>query len=373
MRYDVIVVGARCGGSPTAMLLARAGLRVLLLDRASFPSDTISGHFIKPAGVSRLERWGLAEAVERSGCPAMRSFVLDFGGSESAVDLPLQAPSMLAPRRVVLDDLLIGAARAAGAEMRERISVTGLLGDDGRITGIKGVTTVGTMIREEARFVVGADGRGSHVARWAGAPQYHTHPTVSLAYYAYWSGFPARAPELHFRERRVVGLLPTNGNETLIFTQWPIAEATAFRRDIETSYLGSLAGVPSVKERLADARKASRLVGMLALPGFFRQAFGPGWALVGDAGHHKDPLVARGISDAFRDAELLSTALVRIFGGTDENTALAEYQRLRDLASVPVADLNAELARLNMPMEATMRLWQQLEDAELIADTAVQN
>src|SRR5690349_11462940 len=138
--YDAIVVGARCAGSPTAMLLARKGYRVLLLDRASFPSDTLSVHYIHQPGVAALARWGLLETVIATGCPPVRQQRIDLGpfalvGAPSPADGIADA---YAPRRTVLDTILIEAAAAAGAEVRQRFSVQEILMDGERVTGIRG-------------------------------------------------------------------------------------------------------------------------------------------------------------------------------------------------------------------------------------------
>lgn len=190
--YDAIVVGARCAGAPTAMLLARAGYRVLLLDRCRFPSDSMRAHYIHPPGVAKMRDWGLLERVLATGCPAIRTRTTDLG------DFPLAEPPApadgvdfeLAPRRVVLDAILAEAAVAAGAELREAFAVTGLLTDGVRVTGIRGRTNGGAAVAERARLVIGADGLHSLVARAVVAPTAHIRPALTCAYYSYWSGIP---------------------------------------------------------------------------------------------------------------------------------------------------------------------------------------
>ena len=192
--YDAIVVGARCAGSPTAMLLARAGHRVLLVDRAGFPSDTLSTHYIHQPGVARLRRWGLLDRVVATGCPPARRMTFDVGpfaltGAPTPAD---GADAAYAPRRYLLDQILLEAASAAGAEVRERFSVGELLVEDGRVTGIRGRQAGGATVTERAAIVIGADGMRSRVARAVGAPTYHERPGRTCAYYTYWSGVPAR-------------------------------------------------------------------------------------------------------------------------------------------------------------------------------------
>lgn len=208
--YDVIIIGARCAGAPTAMVLASKGYRVLLLDRATFPSDTISTHIVHPPGVASLKRWGLLDRLASTGCPPITSYSFDFGpikivGSHQPYDGVSHA---YCPRRTVLDYLLVEAAVAAGAELRERFSVEEIMIKDGCVTGVRGHTAGGMTITERARVVVGADGRHSMVANAVQAPRYDERPTLAVAYYAYWSGLRAEAFDGYIRPSRAVGVAP---------------------------------------------------------------------------------------------------------------------------------------------------------------------
>ena len=183
--YDAIVVGARCAGSPTAMLLARKGYRVLLVDRATFPSDTISTHFIWQSGVACLKRWGLLEKVQASNCPAISYISLDFGPF-ALTGVPPAADGVTegyGPRRTVLDKLLVDAAVAAGVEVREGFSVEELITDGERVTGMRGHAAGGSTIAETAHIVIGADGRNSFVARAVQAAEYQTQPALECSNY----------------------------------------------------------------------------------------------------------------------------------------------------------------------------------------------
>ena len=182
-RYDAIVVGARCAGSPTAMLLAREGHRVLAVDRATFPSDTISTHHIHAPGVEALQRWGLLERVVETGVPPIETYLVDFG----PFAITGKPGTAYAPRRTVLDALLVEAASEAGAEIREGFTVEGLVVEDGRVAGIRGHAKGGKTVTEHAQVVVGADGRYSLVADAVGAPEYDTKPKLLAAYYSYLS------------------------------------------------------------------------------------------------------------------------------------------------------------------------------------------
>ena len=370
--YDAIVVGARCAGAPTAMLLARAGARVLLVDRAAFPSDTVSGHAIKPAGVAYLERWGLLNAVLDAGTPPITRVRATIAGQ--TVPPPPPPPHVrpfLAPPRAVLDTILVEAAANAGADVFERTSVSALIHDGDHVLGVEARTPSGPPIRALAPIVVGADGKQSWVGHQVGAAYTHYHPPVSIAYFTYWSGAHVDGLELHFGPGRVAGLFPTNHHLALAFVQYRWTERHAFRADVTGQYLAGLRAFPHLADALDGAAFDPAIRGMLDMPAFFRQSYGPGWALAGDAAHHKDPLVARGITDAFRDAELLAHAVASGLGGeTDLTPALARYQQRREAASREVSVLNHRLAELpDEPREIERRLFE-LMAAEAAADRA---
>src|SRR5258705_3511960 len=204
--YDAILVGARCAGSPTAMLLARKGYRVLLLDKAGFPSDTLSAHYIHQPGVAKLHRWGLLDKVVASGCPPIERQVFDVGpfalkGSAPPAD---GITAGYAPRRTILDKILLDAAVDAGVEVREHLSVEELVTNGERVTGIRGRSQGGSLVQEEARITVGAEGVRSVIARMVSAPEYNRQPATTCAYYTYWSDVPMQAAELYPRPERML-------------------------------------------------------------------------------------------------------------------------------------------------------------------------
>ena len=326
--YDAIVVGARCAGSPTAVLLARRGMRVLLVDRASFPSDTVSTHYIPQAGVVYLRDWGLLPRLEATDAPRIVEFTADWGdftlvGRPPPVDGQVGG---FAPRRTVLDKLLVEAAVEAGAELRERFPVTRLLWEDGRVVGVESHGR-----QERARIVVGADGRGSFVARQVGAETYRLVPSKTFQYYTYVEGVSQGRLESYRRGRHGFFVFPTNFGQACVITAAPIEEFAAFRADPAASYRRRLEEVPELAERVGAGRQVDRLFGTAALDNFFRVPHGPGWALVGDAGYHKDPQTGQGIRDAFRDAGLLADAIADgLDGRRPLDAALAEYQSTRD-------------------------------------------
>jgi flavin-dependent dehydrogenase len=349
--YDVIVVGARCAGSPTAMLLARRGYRVLLVDRTTFPSDTVSTHIVHPQGVASLRRWGLLDGVVGSGCPPIDTYAFDFGpfvieGSPGTPDSPVS----YCPRRTVLDTLLVEAAAAAGAEVRQGFGVEELIIEDGVVMGVRGRSNGGAVVAEHARVVVGADGLRSFVARSVGAEQYNEHGPRLSGYYAYWSGLPVNGRfETYIRDDRGFAVAPTNDGLTLVIGGWPYAQLDALKSDIEGNYLNVFDFAPEFAEKLRGATKETRVVGT-AVPNFFRKPFGRGWALVGDAGYNRDFITAQGISDAFRDAELCTQAIDESLSGARSfDDAMRDYQTTRDERVLPMYEFTLQLAALEPP------------------------
>ena len=350
--YDAIIVGARVAGSPTAMLLARKGYRVLLVDRATFPSDTISSHLIHAPGMAALERWGLAQAVIASGCPPVTGYRLDLGPFAIAGP-PRGVPGAAiayAPRRTVLDTILVEGAAAVGVEVRQGFTVESLVVDDGRVRGIRGRLGRGASTVDRARVVVGADGVHSLVARAVGAERYRAVPALEALYLAYWENLPTDGEfQLYSRGQRGFGAIPTNDGLTVMIVTWPADEFDSNRRELLGNYLRAFEADPELSARLAGARRVTDPVGML-MANFYRQSFGPGWALVGDAGYHKDAVTAQGITDAFRDAEALATAIDDVFSGRHtEQVALAAHQAARDAATSAMFDLTCQLASPEPP------------------------
>ena len=372
--YDAIVVGARCAGSPTAMLLARKGYRVLLVDKARFPSDTLSVHYVHQPGVACLKRWGLLDRVVASGCPPVRRQRLDFGpfALEAAPPPADGVADAYAPRRTILDQLLVEAAAEAGAEVRERFTFDGLLMDGERVAGVRGHAAGGVTVTEEARIVVGADGLHSRVARAVDAPAYDVRPVFTCAYYAYWDDLPVQGAELYARPDRMLLAGPTNDGRTMVIVYWPVAAFHDVRADIEGHFLAALDLAPDLAARVRAGRRAEPFRGTADLPNLYRRPHGPGWALVGDAGYHKDPITAQGITDAFRDAELLAEAIDDGFARRRPLAeALAAYEQTRNEATRPLYDLTCQFAALQPPPPEMQQLLAALRGNQEQADRFV--
>jgi flavin-dependent dehydrogenase len=353
-RHEVVVVGGRVAGSATAMLLARLGHDVVVVDQASFPSDTVSTHSIARSGVVQLRRWGLLEEVLDSGAPAIRQVTFHAGGASTSRRIKDKAgvDLVVAPRRYVLDTILATAAERAGAQLYPGVTVTGVRRDGrGRVVGVDGHDRAGAPIQLDAHWVVGADGLRSRVASSVGAPLYEAGPAGGAAQYAYYAGIGWAGFEFFVAERSFAGVFPTHHGQACIWVCTPAADAKAARRQAgsRVEAFGQLLerSAPELAERLGQAaRRTSPVQGLLRQPNQLRQAFGLGWALVGDAGYYRDAVTAYGISDAFHHAELLAVALDQALVGDaeEEAAALAAYQHQRDQALAETFQLTCQLA-----------------------------
>jgi flavin-dependent dehydrogenase len=344
--YDVIVVGARCAGSPLAMLLARRGHRVLVADRVSFPKDTVSTLFIHQPGLALLKRWGLLDRLKATGTPPVEKMTWDLGpvilsGSALPAD---GVAEVYCPRRTVLDPLLAEAAAEAGAEVRLGFAVRELIEDGGRVVGIRGREEGGALVEERAPIVVGADGVRSFVGRTVEAEVYNERPPATSQFYSFYSGVPTDGAEITFRGALGATLFPTNDGLTLVGSGWPVSMPPK-AASVGEAMLGQIRSLPEVAERVFAGQEEERVAGMADIPNFFRKPHGPGWALVGDAGYHKDPITAEGISDAFRDAERFAEAIHRgLAGEAPMDEALAEAHRRRDDEVLPFYEFTLGVA-----------------------------
>lgn len=348
-QYDAIVVGGRVAGSSTAFLLARAGCKVLVVDKATFPSDTLSTLVVMPPGVRALDRWGLLGEIAASGAPAIERFTFDFGPvvlSGRPHNADGTPGTGYAPRRTVIDTILLEAASAAGAEARQGFTVDEIVVDDGVVVGIRGHGEGTSTVTERARIVIGADGWNSVVARAVGAAKFHDKPVKENLYYNFWPGLPNRGMVTHLRGDRGIAVIPTNDDLHLVLVGFPFAHAAEFRADVEASYRAGLERVPELAEALRGTEPTERFVGG-GVPNFFRQSFGPGWALVGDAAYTKDPITAQGISDALTGAESLVAGLQAAWTGNGEALARRHDEWLT--TKLPFYEFTTHLAELSPP------------------------
>lgn len=350
--YDVVVVGSRVAGASTAMLLARLGHRVLMVDRVAMPSDVVSTHAILRTGVLQLSRWGVLDDVITAGTPPVRDITLGFGEERIRFQVrpECNVDTFYAPRRYLLDSILIGAAQRAGVEMAEKTRMVGLLnGPDGEVTGIVAERD-GRQLSIGARMVVGADGVWSRTAKLVGARSYRSHTATNSVAYAYYSGIDAFDFWFQFTPGVNAGIIPTNDGLCCVFA------GRRTDRSVEFDELIEQAGA-DLAERVRDGtRETGFRTG--SLPGFIRQPWGPGWALVGDAGYTKDPISAHGISDALRDAELCARAVDMALRSPQHAVdAMNEYQQVRDELSLPMFEESEALARYEWdPSEASQRM-----------------
>ena len=363
-RFDAIVVGARCAGAPTAMLLARKGYRVVMLDRDSFPSNMPhSTHLIHPMGVAYLKSWGLLEAVE-ARCATFKKWHVDMHGIALEGEPPAHGGVELccAPRRRVLDEILVRGAERAGAELREGCRVTDLVfDDDGRVSGIRAKDRGGRGVSERARIVIGADGPASMVARCAGAEERHAAPVLQGNIWTYWAGVALEGLRISIHEKAGAFAFPSSDGSVLVAANLIHGDFVKARRTREQAYYAMLERVaPELRAMLDGAEQVDRLFAGCTRS-FVRSAHGPGWALVGDAGMKKDPVTAQGIAGAFACADRLASAIDDGFSGRRPLAeALAAYERERDDWLMPYYDYTVKLAAFAKPTAEQMALYRAL-------------
>jgi len=359
--YDAIVIGARCGGAPLAMLLARRGHRVLLVDRSEFPSDTMSTHYVKRTGAAFLRDWGLLDKIEGLGTPRIRSLTMRMGDISLSGEAPAHrgVDTDYTPRRIYLDKILVDAARTAGAEVRERFTVRELVFDGSRVVGIRGLEPGKAAVEERAKVVVGADGVNSFVARNVGARTYYDTGSLTCAHYAYFGGIRDHDDQVSLyvldEARRFIITFPTNDGLDVVFVFWPKEEARRVQANVDGEFRKVLDLVPDLVARVRSGQRESKYRGTNALPNFFREAHGPGWALIGDAALHRDPITAQGITNAFNHAHLLAEELGAAFEGDKPiHLALSSYD-LRQVEQLkPMFDYTVQFARLQ-PLSSPAR------------------
>lgn len=354
-RYDAVIIGGRCAGAATALLLARSGAKVLMVDRQTYGSDTLSTHALMRGAVLQLTRWGLIPDITAAGTPAIRSTTFHYNSEPIRVAIKPEhgVECLFAPRRTVLDRLLVDAARKAGAEVRHGVLLSELLfAANGQVIGVSLRDTGGSSMTVRADIVIGADGRQSAVAQFVKARDYVEVSNASGIVFGYFENLPPDDLHWYFAKNGATGVIPTNAGHC-VFAAVPAQRFSAtFRGDVRRGFLQVLeASSPELRADLERGTLIGRLRGFGGAPGYLRQCHGAGWALVGDAGYFKDPLTAHGITDALRDADLLSRAIVA--GGT---RALAAYQRERDALSLPFLRITDAIASFSWDLDEVKQL-----------------
>ena len=350
MDADVIVVGARVAGSLLGSLLGSLGHRVFVLDRAEFPSDTLSTHFFRTPAFHAFARMGCLPGI-LNGAPHLTAYFNDLDGHTftEPAEGPPESPFALCVRRVTLDQILVHRASATqNVTLAQRSRVTDLIEVDSRVIGV--VWSDGAQEhRARARAVVGADGKGSFVASRLRPALEHAEPVGRAMYYAYFEGVqhqPGPAAEFHYRGDNLVYVFPSDGGLTLIAASVPISEFPAFRRNPEGSLLAEIQRRDALWPRVEQAHRVGKVLGSGSIPGRKRRPYGPGWALVGDAGWVMDPWSGQGIDQAATHALYLSEALHAFLGGEAAwDTAMAEYHRRRDEFTAKTYDRTCRYAR----------------------------
>lgn len=336
-QVDVVVVGGRCAGSPLAALLARSGVRVVVLERASFPRETLSSHLFETDGLEFLSRLGALERLLETGAPLVEATDTRVEDLRLQMDLP-QRPGdvggMISVRRRLLDPILVELAEQAGAEVRMGAQVSGAIEDGPRVAGVR-YTHDGAEHELRARLVVGADGRHSTIARLVGARRYNLTPSQRLLFWAYFEGadMGPRPTFLSHRwgERFILGIPSDSGLYQVLL--WPeLHERERFQEDRDAAFLEHARACEPLADSLAGASQVGRSIGVFRWEGHFREACGPGWVLCGDAGHFKSPAPGRGIGDAFLQAERLAQAIAAALGGPDGelDRAMGDWGRWRE-------------------------------------------
>ncbi|MGI9624681.1 MAG: NAD(P)/FAD-dependent oxidoreductase [Acidimicrobiales bacterium] len=356
--YDAIVVGARAAGSATALLMARQGLDVLVVDRAPYGSETTSTHALLGPGVMLLQQWGVLDAVVAAGTPAIEATTMNYydetSATKEAVSFDLTGRPLYAPRRTVIDPLLADMASLAGADVRFETPVRDLIrGHDGSVEGAVVSTSSGES-EVRAPLVVGADGLRSFVARQVDAPITYRGKSATACITAYFDGvdLPGAYNWYHGVEG-AAGSIPTNDGLYSVFAAVSDRRFRTQLRDDTTGAFGSVIDqvAPELAEHMKDASQATRFRSFPGERSFTRTAAGPGWALVGDAGAFIDPMTAHGMSAAFRDAQACADAAVCTLDSSDTDNAWGHYEHKRDEVSRPMIDAVDDVAAFRHPLD----------------------
>jgi len=368
-KYDAVIVGARVAGASTALLLARAGAHVALLDRTAHGTDTPSTHALMRGGVIQLSRWKLLQDVVDAGTPAVRRTLFHYAGDESVQVSIRPSPgvdALYAPRRHVLDRILVDAAAEAGADVMHRVHATRLLDAPQGVGGVQAVTAGGKSLLLKARIVVGADGIRSLVANRVNAPVLRQGTSASAVLYRYYAELPVAGYEWAYGDGAAAGMIPTNDGLTCVFVATTPSRMRHLRASGPQQAFDALLSqvAPDLGSRVRCATGVGRWHGWKGIPGFLRRSWGPGWALVGDAGYFKDPITTHGMTDAMRDAELLAEAIVEYLSrNVADPMPLRAYQHQRDVLSSRLFETTEKVAGYDWDMPQVKQLLREVSSA----------
>ncbi|MFH5207348.1 NAD(P)/FAD-dependent oxidoreductase [Antrihabitans sp. NCIMB 15449] len=367
--FDVIVVGGRCAGSALAAYLARAGVRVCLLDKANVPSETPSTHVIQPRGVEILAELGVLESVSARGAAQLTRFTLTYDDVRIDGDVDNSGSPGLNVRRTILDRELQEAATRAGVDVRTGCRVTGVLMSGDRAVGVE--TADGPL---SGGLVVGADGRGSVVAESVGAGKYLVKPPGRTPIWGYFAA-GSQEPRLRVGIHGNRGLLasPTDSGLYMAGVTVDFQDARAFNRDRETNFRNALRVWPEVYDIVRGAEREGPLRVMAKWHSYFRESAGPGWVLVGDAGQFKDFTPAQGIADALCQAKSLSKAILTTSGSpTARDEALKCWWQDRDRKSYDMYWFALQMGRAGAASPLTTEVLRRVADDPSGATTLLQ-
>ena len=365
--YDAVVVGARCAGATAARLLAESGLDVLLVDRTRLPADTVSTHALLLGATIQLRRWGLLDVVAATGATPITGVTVEAGPTRFVAPIKHIGgiDTVYGPRRITLDRVLADAAVAAGAELRDGHRVTSLDRDStGAVCGVRGTGPGASVWSVRTSWVIGADGIRSSIADLAGAEMLRRDPATAVCRYAYFTGMTGSTYEFGFARNAAAGAIPTDAGLTCVYATLPLRDAQRLRGDVDAEFARILQQVSrGLAGRVAAARRVTGFRGTRGLPAHLRQATGNGWVLAGDAGYHRDPFSAHGISDAFRDGELAARAVTAaVADPSDAPGAMHWYAELRDEFALPMYDLTKRLASFDLDLDEILDVMHDMGD-----------
>ena len=368
-RFDAVIVGARAAGASTAMLLASQGLDVLVIDKGGYGTDTLSSHALMRGAVAQLERWGLADRLATM-TPAVTGTTFHYGAEQMALDTTADGTQrpLMAPRRTVLDQVLVDAAWSAGATVRHNTRLADIETDaSGRVVGVTIEDSHGTSQTIATELLIGADGLRSTVARRLDVPVTRKGTEASAYALRYVEDLDMDTNNYHwlYAHKSGAGVIPTDDGQHMVFAAMPRERfGNEIRADVEAGFHRVLAEVnPTVAVAMSNATPAGPMRSWPGHVGQFRKAHGPGWALVGDAGYFKDPFSAHGISDAFRDAELLASAVA--------SGDYAGYETTRDELSAPLFGVLEEIASYTWDLDDLANIHYRLGKAMSVEQKAL--